>query len=135
MDEHAERRGLGDHLVQQAEPLALETRDELIDAGAVSAWTVQARNDAEPDRIVAGRKNDRDRRGCTLRGKRSDVGRDGDDGGLALDEFGNEAREAIELPFGKAIVDAGVAPGDDARLLQSVLETGDRPPQSLGCAS
>src|SRR5262249_17357197 len=54
VDEHRDGRGLGNHFVQQSQPLRLEPRSEMIDSGDVSAWPIEAGDEAQPDGIAAG---------------------------------------------------------------------------------
>ena len=66
IDEHRDGRGLGNHLVQQAEPLRFEPGGELIDPGHVAGGLVKAIDEAGCYRILSDREDDRNRRGCLL---------------------------------------------------------------------
>ena len=54
VDEHRDGRGLGNHLMQQAQPLRLQPRGELIDSGDVAAGPIEAGDEAQPDGIGTG---------------------------------------------------------------------------------
>ena len=58
IDKHRDDRGLGDHVVQQPQPFALEFRGEQVDSSHVAARPVQVLHKALLHRVVGGRKED-----------------------------------------------------------------------------
>src|SRR5829696_2561971 len=67
VDEHGNLFRLGDKLVQEAQPFAGKLARENSHTGGISLGLVQARHDAEANRIVATQEYDRDCLGRSLR--------------------------------------------------------------------
>src|SRR2546429_7791127 len=61
--EHADHAGIWNQLMQQLQALSLQRSAELADACDVAAWSVEAGNEAELDRVNATGEDDWKRRG------------------------------------------------------------------------
>jgi hypothetical protein len=59
--------------MQQLQPLAGQFAAEKVDAGQIAAGAGQTGDHTEPDRVLAGDRNNRDRRRCRLDHRRDAV--------------------------------------------------------------
>ena len=83
---------------------------------------MEARDQAEADRVAVEKEDDRGGRGCRLGGHHRRLAAGCDDGDLALDELGGERRQSIVAAARPAIDDGEVAVFDKSRLLEAEPE-------------
>src|SRR5262249_16981787 len=101
IDEHGKACGSRQQLVQEAKLLGRKFKVHRGDAGDVTPWLVDGSDESSPDRVSADLEDDRN---CRRRGLGHKccwcVGRRGDDGNSALNQFGCQLRQPIELILG-----------------------------------
>ena len=146
--EHGDRGRLGHELAQQLQPLRPQHAAEKADARDVAARPVEAGDEAVPDRVAAGREDNRYRRGCGLGRERRIVVAD-DHGHRPADQISRQSRQPIRLIFRLAEFDRDVLALDEAGFLQALAERGhevrrrrratccgeSRPPALPGCCA
>src|SRR5207247_1484226 len=120
IDEHPADSHVGDELVDQAERFFAQAGRKKVYAGHIAAGAVEARDQAEFNRVDSVRKHDRYRTGHRLRGK----GRSGrtcgeDDRRLAADQVDGERAEPIVLTVRPAVFDGDVFAFDIAGFFQA----------------
>ena len=123
IDEHTADNHVGDELVHQAERFLAQAAREKVYTGHIAAGPVEARDQAELNRVDAVGKDDRYRRRHPLRGN----GRSGRTGGkdhshLATNQIGGERGQPIVLAVGPAVFNRDIFAFDIARLFQAALE-------------
>jgi len=93
IDEITHRPRLGNQVAQQFEPFRSQCGDGKVHAGHIAARPVEAGNEAEFDRVGAGRENDRNGRGRSFRGdcRRAAAGRK-DHCHLTTNQIGRQRR-------------------------------------------
>src|SRR3974390_666385 len=64
IEQYSDRCRTLDNFPKQSQPFGFDLVVEQIDASGITAWPAQAGHKTQPDRIVAGRENDRDCLGC-----------------------------------------------------------------------
>ena len=103
---------------------AVQVDQAVAPARDVAARPIEAGDEAVPDRVAPGCKDDRHRRGCGLghQCRRSAEGRD--HGHLTMNQFGREHRQSIVLALRPAVFDRDVLTFDEACLLQALAERG-----------
>ena len=70
IDEYADHGCLGQQLMQQPKPFCRKVRLKKIHACNRAARSIETSNEANPDRIATDREDNRNGRGCCLRGQR-----------------------------------------------------------------
>ena len=126
IDEHRDGRGLGNHLMQQAQPLRLQPRGKMIDAGDVTAGPIEAGDEVQPDGIGAGAEDNGSCRGRRLSREhgRSTSARD-DHAHLPADQIGRQCRQSVVLTFRPTVFDRHILPFDITRFFQTLAERRD----------
>src|SRR5262249_202821 len=123
IDEHGHTSRPGHQFTQEFQPLRRQLIAEKIDPRQIAARPIEAGDEAQPDRVFAGAKDDRDRRrcrlGCERRGGTS--GRN-DYGYLAGNQLGRQLRQPVELTLSPAIFDRHVLALDIAGVLEALAE-------------
>src|SRR5690242_9614636 len=122
MNESADRRGPGHHLMQQPKTFCFEPGGKLVCACHVSAGAVEARNQTKFHRVFSDGKYQGDRRRRLPCRKRPGIAGRYDHGSSMLDEFRYESWEAIEFPFGKTVLNSHILTGDITGLLQAIFK-------------
>src|SRR5262249_32126787 len=98
---------------------------EVCDPGHVITRAVEARDEAEPDRIIAGIEDNRDLRGCRFCGECRSVARDGSDHRWPkLDKLGRERGQPREVVVSPAKHDCEVPIFHERHILQPLSKCG-----------
>src|SRR5258708_214111 len=123
--QHRDRARFRNEFVQQLYALGLQRRREKAHARHVAAWSVEAGNEAELDRVVAHLENNRNRRGRRL-------GRECGSGALrsnycylTADEIGRKCQQPVILACGPAVFDPDVLALDISAVGQTLPECRD----------
>src|SRR5215475_14201693 len=123
VEEHADQSCCWNEIVQEPDPLCLNSRQQKIYPCRVAAWPVEAGDEAELDRVVAGTEDDRNGRGCCFGSERRlRAPCRGDDGDVTVNQIGRERRQPIELVLRPAKFDRDVVAVDEPGFLQAVTE-------------
>jgi hypothetical protein len=111
--------------VQQSQPLRPERIEQEARSRRVAARPVEARNEANLDRVGTRCENDRDGRGRGLSGdrRRGAAGRC-DHGHLAADEIGCERWQSVASTLGPAVFDRDIPAFDIAGFVETLAECG-----------
>src|SRR5215472_6377868 len=123
VEEHADQSCCWNEIVQEPDPLCLNSRQQKIYPCRVAAWPVEAGDEAELDRVVAGTEDDRNGRGCCFgseRRLRAPCG--GDDGDVTVNQIGRERRQSVVLTFRPAILDRYVLTFGEPALPEALME-------------
>src|SRR5262249_53453683 len=123
VEEHADQSCCWNEIVQEPDPLCLNSRQQKIYPCRVAAWPVEAGDEAELDRVVAGTEDDRNGRGCCFgseRRLRAPCG--GDDGDVTVNQIGRERRQSVVLTFRPAILDRHVLTFGEPALPEALME-------------
>jgi hypothetical protein len=112
--------------MQQAQPLRLQPRGKMIDAGDAAAGPIEAGDEAQLDGIGAGAEDNGNCRGRRLGREygRSASARD-DHAHLPVDQIGRQCRQSVVLTFRPAVFDHDVLAFDIVRFLQTLVERRD----------
>ena len=122
IDQHRNAGDFRQRLAQQGKPLQVERKGEHGHAAQIASRPMEARDQAEADRVAVEKEDDRGGRGCRLGGHHRRLAAGCDDGDLALDELGGERRQSIVAAARPAIDDGEVAAFDKSRLLEAEPE-------------
>jgi hypothetical protein len=107
----SDRRGMRPQFTQQPQPLRLYFGNKRTDTREVATGTMQASDQAAPDRVGAAHEDDWYGRGRCL----------GDnDGHLLTHEIGGESRQSIVLAVSPTIVDGDVLTFDKACFIETL---------------
>src|SRR5262249_9713805 len=90
----------------------------------VAAWSAQAGDKTQLDRVASGREYDRNRRGRRFGRQRRKCGGRGNDGDLLLNQTGRQRWQSVIVVFCPAIFDGHVLTLDLAGFLQTLAECG-----------
>ncbi len=124
-------RAAGSNSCSNSSSFGATSAFEIGHARDVAARAVEAGDKAEPDRVGGQLKDDRNRRGRCLGGKRRRSGGRGNHGHLATDQIGRHRRQPIVLALRPAIFDRYVAAIDVAGFAQPFEKGGQGPRVSL----
>ena len=98
IDEHGHASGCGHQQTQKFQPLCHQLSTEEIDAREVAAGAGEARDQTEPDWVVAGKENDGN---CRSRGfspqRHTGAAARDDHGDRSASQFGCQRRKSIKL--------------------------------------
>jgi len=94
-------------------------------ASHVAAWSAQAGDKTQLDRVTPRREYDRNRRGRRFGRERCRRGGRGDDGDFLLNQIGRQRWQSVIVTFRPAINDRYVSTLDIADLTQTPAEGGD----------
>ena len=123
IDQSAEIAGGRDELRQQPQPLGLERGGEEADAGDVAARPIEARHQAEPQRVAAVGKHHRDGGARRLGGERGLHAAGSDENRhVAADQLRDQSRQTIISALAEAVLDDDVATLDETGLSQPPAE-------------
>jgi hypothetical protein len=88
---------------------ALRSLKQNVHPGRIAARPIEAGDQTQPDRIIAGNKDDRNGRSGRLGGesRRGAAGRN-DQRDLAANQIGRQCRQAVGLTFRRAVFDGDV---------------------------
>src|SRR5215472_5705357 len=114
---------MGPQFTQQLQPFRLHLGHKPAHTRDVAARTMQAGDDAAPDRVGSPHEHDRNRRGRRL-------GRQGrwvatycnNDGDVLAHKIGGEPRQSIVLPLCPTIVDGDVLTLDNACFIETLAD-------------
>src|SRR5262249_48906130 len=106
------------------EPLRPDFDAKISRASHVAAWSAQAGDKTQLDRVTPGREYDRNRRGRRFGRQRRRCGSRGDDGDLLLNQIGRQRWQSVIVVFRPAILDGRVLTVDVAGFLQTLAERG-----------
>src|SRR3974390_1159635 len=124
IEQYSDRCRTLDNFPKQSQPFGFDLVVEQIDASSITAWPAQAGDKTQPDRIVAGRENDRDCLGCCF-GCQSRRGTAGDNHIEPLcDKLSGECRQPAVLAFPQAPIDRNGFPINIAGIVQTGSEGG-----------
>jgi hypothetical protein len=117
---------LGSQLAQQLQPFWLELLEKGACTRDVAAGTMQAADEAAPDRVAAGHEDDWYSRGRRFGRKRRWIAADcNDDGNLPLHEISDQRAQSIVLAIGPTIIDDDVSITDESGFTEALLEHRD----------
>jgi hypothetical protein len=98
----------GDHFVQQAEPLSLQSLSEKIDSGEVTAGMIEAVDEAERHWITANPEHDRSCRGSPFSGDCPVVAYRNEYSRPVPQQIGGKSRKTIKVVLRRAELDQHV---------------------------
>jgi hypothetical protein len=113
------------HFVKQIQQLRCQLHVQRGHAGNIAARSVEAGNEANFHRVLGGREDDRNRRGCPLGGERRRCAKRGDHGDLTTHQIGCLLRQPIIVALRPAVFDRHILAFDVTGLLQTLAERGD----------
>ena len=131
IDEHCDRIGPGNHLMQQAKSLCLKPLVELNHPGQIAARPVEAGYEAEPYRVSAGVEHNRNchrRLFCNLRHLSSP----NEHCYTTANQVRHQRRGTAVLTLDKAVVDHNVLAFMIAQVSESIPECSNRPTHRFG---
>ena len=114
INQQSDARNGGDELVQQAQLLCREIRDEEVHPGRIAARPGKARNESELHRIISGAEYDGNGRGRSLCREGRRGGKCNDHGNLIAHQFRRHRWESIILTLDPTVLDRHVAALDGA---------------------
>ena len=121
--ENSDRVGVRSQLAQQLQPFWLELLEKRAYTRDVAAGTMQAADEAAPDRVAAGHEDDWYSRGRSFGRKRRWIAADcNDDGHLPLHEISDQRGQSIVLAIGPTIIDDDVSITDESGFTEGLLE-------------
>ena len=127
IDDHADHGGVRNQFANELEALRFERASQHVNAGGVATRPVEAVDEPDVHRIVAGDEHDRYRRSRGLGSdRRGGCAESGKNGYLPPNQVGCERRQLIELSVRPAIFDLNVLALDVAGLIQALEEPGRR---------
>src|SRR5215211_4557692 len=127
IDQNSEAAGGRDKLLQQPEPFCLQGRRKEAYAGHVAAWSIEALDQSEPQRIAAIGKHHRNV--CTHRfccECRIDAAARGEHGHFTAYEVRDQSRQPIVMAFRITVFDQDVTTLVEPGLAEPLTETGRR---------
>src|SRR5262249_19241801 len=122
IDEHGDTSRARHHLTQEFKPLCGQLTTEKIDPCQVAARPREARDQAQPDRVLGDDKDDGNCRGGGLGGKRGGRAHGGDRDRPVTNQLVCQLRQSIELILGPAVFDRHVLALDVAYILQALAK-------------
>ena len=105
INQQSDARNGGDELVQQAQLLCREIRDEEVHPGRIAARPGKARNESELHRIISGAGYDGNGRGRSLCREGRRGGKCNDHGNLIAHQFRRHRWESIILTLDPTVLD------------------------------
>ena len=111
----------GTQLTQEPKLLRPKFHRDEADTGDVATGPVEAGDEANPDRVDPGHKDDRYCRGCGL-GRERRRGIADDHGYLPAKKVRHQKRQPVSLILGRAVLDRDVLALDKACFLQALAE-------------
>src|SRR6516162_3179104 len=120
IDQRSKDVGPRCNLMQQFQPLRHHRRTERSNAGEIAPRAIEARDEAETDRVFAHVENNRYRGGRLLGRNRGGDTECGDDGYLSAHEVCCQARQCVELPLSEGGLDDDVLAVHDVNFLGSL---------------
>jgi hypothetical protein len=125
IDQHSDDGRIGHQFMQQPKPLSHQLGGQNRNTRDVAAGPIQARYEAELDRVNASREGDWN---CRGRGLGSKCWRDagsGNHGYLTTNQIGCQGRQSVILALRRTVFDRDVLALDVADLSQTLPEGGE----------